>query len=182
MDAAAEVFARRGFNGASLDDIAEAAGYSRGAITFNFGTKEDLFLAVVERHNRALLDAYATLLRAGGKDHDLGEIAQIWRDLEAGDTDTLCLMLELRLFALRHPEQGDKVAAFERRTEETVAEFISAQAAAAGASLPFDAEEMAAILYGATYGLQQHVALCPKDHARIFERFLQLVTTAGPPR
>ena len=176
MDAAAEVFARRGFNGASLDDIADAAGYSRGAITFNFGSKEDLFIAVVERHNEALLGAYASLLSTQGQDADLGAIAEIWKNMEAGDVDTLCLVLELRLFALRNPDLRDKVAAFERKTEETVAAFIARQAAAAGYSLPIEAEELAAILYGATYGLQQHTALCTKDHRRIFEQFLKLVT------
>ena len=62
LDAAAEAFARRGFHGASLDEIAEAAGYTRGAISFNFGAKEDLFLAVIERHNAAVLDAYAGVI------------------------------------------------------------------------------------------------------------------------
>ncbi len=176
MDAAAEAFARRGFHGASLDEIADAAGYTRGAITFNFGAKEDLFLAVIERHNAALLDAYAALLENDGRDAALASIASIWRQWEAGDVDTLCLVLELRLFALRNPDVRDKVADFERRTEEAVARFIADQAAAVGADLPIGADDLAAILYGATYGLQQHVALCPKDHGQLFEQFLQLVT------
>src|SRR5437879_2171749 len=79
MDAAAEAFARRGFHGASLDEIADAAGYTRGSITFNFGAKEDLFLAVVERHNNALLDAYAALLDAEGESADLTRITDIWQ-------------------------------------------------------------------------------------------------------
>ena len=50
MDAAEEVFAKRGFGGTALEDIAEVAGYTRGAIYSHFGTKEELFLAVTERH------------------------------------------------------------------------------------------------------------------------------------
>ena len=46
VEAAADVFAKRGFEGASLEEIAEAAGFSRGAIYSNFGSKEDLMLAV----------------------------------------------------------------------------------------------------------------------------------------
>lgn len=49
LDAAAETFAQQGFSGASLDKIAQVAGYTRDAITFNFGTKEELLLAVIER-------------------------------------------------------------------------------------------------------------------------------------
>ena len=48
LDAAASVFAQRGFEGASLDEIAEAAGFTRGAIYKNFDGKEDLFFAVFD--------------------------------------------------------------------------------------------------------------------------------------
>ena len=51
LDAAAQVFARRGFNGASLDEIAETAGFTRGAIYKHFADKEDLLFAVSERFN-----------------------------------------------------------------------------------------------------------------------------------
>ena len=44
--AAAEVFTQKGFHGASLEEIAEAAGYSRGAVYSNFNDKTELFLAV----------------------------------------------------------------------------------------------------------------------------------------
>ena len=42
------VFIERGFHGASLDEIAERAGYSKGAVYSNFTGKDDLFLAVLE--------------------------------------------------------------------------------------------------------------------------------------
>ena len=181
LDAAAEAFARRGFHGASLDEIAEAAGYTRGAITFNFGGKEDLFLAVVERHNDAVLDAYAGVLEAGGPGNPpaLEEISTVWKQYEAGDLDSMMLMLELRLYALRNPEARERVATYERRTEEAVARFVADQAAAAGSRLKIPADELATILYAATYGLQEHVAICPTNHERLFERFLELITAAA---
>jgi AcrR family transcriptional regulator len=40
-DAAEEFFARKGFDGAALDDIADAVGYTRGAIYAHFGSKEE---------------------------------------------------------------------------------------------------------------------------------------------
>ena len=45
--AAARVFARKGFAGASLEEIAEAAGYSTGAVYYNFAGKEELFLELI---------------------------------------------------------------------------------------------------------------------------------------
>src|SRR5947209_14313927 len=49
LTAARRVFGERGFGGASLDEIAERAGYTRGALYYNFpGGKEDLFIALLE--------------------------------------------------------------------------------------------------------------------------------------
>src|SRR5207237_2583883 len=62
VEAAADVFAKRGFDAASLEEIAEAAGFSRGAIYSNFGSKEELMLAVVERYNETLVGAFSDTL------------------------------------------------------------------------------------------------------------------------
>ena len=48
LDAAAQVLAERGFHGASLDEVAAAAGFTKGAVYSNFKNKEDLFLALLE--------------------------------------------------------------------------------------------------------------------------------------
>src|SRR5208282_2448720 len=61
LDAAREAFARNGFHGASVDEIASAAGFSTGALYSNFDGKEDLFLALMEReideHAREIAEA-----------------------------------------------------------------------------------------------------------------------------
>jgi len=57
IEAAERVFIRRGFDDASVDDISEMAGYSRGAFYSNFDNKEQVFLAVIHRRRpRALED------------------------------------------------------------------------------------------------------------------------------
>src|SRR6266542_6308917 len=48
IDAAATVFARRGLVAASLDEVAEEAGLTKGAVYSNFGSKEELFEAVID--------------------------------------------------------------------------------------------------------------------------------------
>lgn len=45
LDAAEEVFARKGFDGAALEDIAEVGGYTRGASYSHCGSKAELFLS-----------------------------------------------------------------------------------------------------------------------------------------
>jgi AcrR family transcriptional regulator len=50
LDAALEVFSRRGYNGASIDEIAQAAGISKALIYEHFPSKKDLHVSLLERH------------------------------------------------------------------------------------------------------------------------------------
>ncbi len=62
LDAAEEVFAEKGFAAATLDDIAHAAGYTKGAIYKHFSVKEELFLAVSDRYWRRYFDNFSEVL------------------------------------------------------------------------------------------------------------------------
>jgi AcrR family transcriptional regulator len=64
LDAAAQVFADRGFAGASLDEIARTAGFTKGAVYSNFSGKNALLAGLVERHGRSQLAGTARDLRA----------------------------------------------------------------------------------------------------------------------
>src|SRR3954464_2176363 len=61
LDAAIEVFARRGFHGASLDEIAETAGFTRGAIYKHFADKDELLHAACARVNDRTIAQFAAL-------------------------------------------------------------------------------------------------------------------------
>src|SRR3984893_11031732 len=62
LAAAAEVFAERGFHGASLDVVAAAAGFTKGAVYSNFKNKEDLFLALLQaNYDREMEELRVTL-------------------------------------------------------------------------------------------------------------------------
>ncbi len=59
IDAAAQVFAQRGFEAASLDEVAAAAGYTKGAVYSNFASKTDLLIALLERRIEVQSAEYA---------------------------------------------------------------------------------------------------------------------------
>jgi AcrR family transcriptional regulator len=63
LEAALEVFAQRGYRNARLDDVAEAAGVTKGAIYHYFDTKEALLLAVVEHYQALAFDRAEEALR-----------------------------------------------------------------------------------------------------------------------
>ncbi len=59
LAAARELFAERGYDGASIRAITARAGVNLGAVTYHFGTKERLYLAVVASSTRPLFDRIA---------------------------------------------------------------------------------------------------------------------------
>src|SRR5580692_142570 len=62
LESAAQLFARGGYEGASVDLIAESAGYSKGAFYSNFENKEAIFLELLDAHKRREIEALAQLL------------------------------------------------------------------------------------------------------------------------
>lgn len=127
LDAAEEVFAEKGFTPASLDDIARAAGYTKGAIYKHFATKEDLFLAVSDRYWRRYFDNFAEVMasakQVGAREFD--EIAKRWRKLSRDrGAEHAALGHEFTLYLLRNPEARERVAAKRSEVVEALAKFI----------------------------------------------------------
>ncbi|ANI37583.1 TetR/AcrR family transcriptional regulator [Mycolicibacterium vaccae] len=176
LDAAEEVFARKGLTGAALEEIADAAGFSRGIIYSQFGAKEKLFLAVVDRQRQRFLDGFAEVMMSFHRrsDVDLDELAQRWRDLSSG-TDRAALGYELKLFLLRNPDARDRVATQRLETIRALGEFISKNVARIGGALTIDAETLARVVLAANDGitLDSHI-----DGQDLYRPYLQLVMSA----
>jgi AcrR family transcriptional regulator len=174
LDAAAEVFARKGFVAASLDEIAELAGFSRGAIHHHFDGKEALFLAVLERHNERLLAAFEE--RIGSAQPfpvDPGVNAAEWRAIHADD-DVL-LMIEFRTYALRNPELRSMLADVEQRAVAATAAMLTAQAKRAGLRWRLPVEEVAELLHTTSRSLLEREAVIGSDGEALMRSFLTMV-------
>jgi len=127
LDAAEQVFAEKGFTPASLDDIARAAGYTKGAIYKHFDTKEDLFLAVSDRYWRRYFDNFAEVLSAATEvgAAELDAIAQRWRQLSVDrGAEHAALGHEFTLYLLRNPDARERVAAKRSEVVDALADFI----------------------------------------------------------
>lgn len=78
LDSAVRVFSRRGFHAASMDEIAEDAGISKPMVYAYLGTKEELFVACLQREGNRLMEAIAEeVVGAASPDQ------QLWRGLRA---------------------------------------------------------------------------------------------------
>ena len=127
LDAAEEVFAEKGFTPASLDDIARAAGYTKGAIYKHFATKEDLFLAVSDRYWRRYFDNFAEVMSTAKQigARELDEIAERWRELSRDrGAEHAALGHEFTLYLLRNPDARDRVATKRSEVVEALGKFI----------------------------------------------------------
>jgi AcrR family transcriptional regulator len=127
LDAAEEVFAEKGFTAATLDDIARAAGYTKGAIYKHFATKEDLFLLVSDRYWRRYFDNFADVMSSSGQvgAHELDEIAERWRQLSHDrGAEHAALGHEFILYLVRNPDVRERVAAKRAEVVEALAKFI----------------------------------------------------------
>jgi AcrR family transcriptional regulator len=178
VDAAAEVFVRRGFEGASLDEIAETAGFTRGAIYKHFEGKDDLFLAVFDRTNERVITVFADALEERGAEAmlDAHTSAQMWSRLMP-DSDMLTLEREFHLYELRHPDVHAKSAAQRQRTRDLIAGFIDEETAAAGYRLKIPAETAAGILLSSSAGFALAAQLDPTQ-VELYEAFLELMIPA----
>ena len=182
LDAAEEVFARRGFEGASLESIADAAGYSRGAIYKHFGSKDELFLAVNKRFNQAFLTGFLDLLdpNTAPEALDLTSIAQRWHTLQRNDPRRYGLGSEFTLYVLRNPEIRERVTAQRREIAEMIAKFMDEQAALMGVSFRIPAITLARIVLAASDGLELAGYLDP-EAPDLYEPFLELLVSAYNP-
>lgn len=105
LDAAGEVFAERGVAGASVEEVCERAGYTRGAFYSNFATKDELVVALLDREEGLLLERLSTALGASlSEPAPLTAIAGRLFDLQPFGAQNYALRAELSLLAVRDPE------------------------------------------------------------------------------
>lgn len=124
LEAGMRVFAAKGYEGASVDDIAREAGYTKGAVYSHFGSKRDLFVTIA----LGGLDQQTTCAEAlPGVDADGVNHEALAEHLgRIGDDPSMLLALEVLAYALRHPEDATELAASYRASFEKLAVQVAA--------------------------------------------------------
>lgn len=154
LEAAQKVFLRDGFGGASLDDIAEVAGYTRGAIYSNFSGKDDLFLALLEEHfTTAIGEAELALERAATPEQRVAALQEWHAAHHERERHFTVLFMEFWLYALRNPDVRERVRALERRTRGSVARLVQESLDSYGVDSPVSAHDIASIILALDSGL-----------------------------
>jgi AcrR family transcriptional regulator len=160
LQAAGEVFAQRGYDRASLDDVAAAAGLTKGAVYSSFAGKDDLFYALMrERIDERLalvteaVERQATVLDIA---RDAGSgLAQ----LMSSQRDWHLLFIEFWARAVRDPELHAEFARERRSVRGLIAQFLEARAVEAEINLPAPAEQLAVAVLALSNGIAiEHLA------------------------
>ena len=160
IDAAAKLFAERGFAAASVEEIAGGAGFSRGAFYSNFESKDDLFLAVLDAHIEREVSSIAHEFETSASPEAFFEFlrARAVRRAREGREWSL-LWAEFWLHVVRNPELAPKLAARQRAARTAIAAIIEAQFAQLGIELSLPAEHLASLMLAVDDGLvlQEHL-------------------------
>jgi AcrR family transcriptional regulator len=154
LAAAARVFARRGYDAASVAEIAEEAGYSHGAVYSNFAGKEELFLALYEEWvAKRVAEIEATFSREGTLAERARAAADDWLRRFARDPDPFLLRLEFTARAVRDPKLRRKLGTRVGAVPLAIRRLVEEGAEAEGVELPLPPEELALALQALSLGL-----------------------------
>jgi AcrR family transcriptional regulator len=144
MASARQLFLRRGFHAASLEQVAEEAGFTIGAVYSRFGGKADLFLAILDDHIDQLV---AQVARVAGLDQPLGDRAELLAGRRMGllerERDWFPLVLEFWSHAARDERLRRELGARHERLVAAYAGLIEGDYARLGLPLLLAPEVLA---------------------------------------
>ncbi|HEY2141500.1 MAG TPA: TetR/AcrR family transcriptional regulator [Solirubrobacteraceae bacterium] len=154
IEAATRVFAHRGYQVATVEEIAETAGYSHGAVYSNFAGKEELFLAVFERYMAQRVQEVASATETEGSFVERSRAAaDQWMQRFTEDRATFLLHLEFMIHAARNPhlskQLGERMSALRLEIER----YLTEREETAQTPLPLPAADLALILRALGIGL-----------------------------
>lgn len=130
---ARQVFLRRGFHQASLEEIALEAGWSKGAVFSNFAGKDELFLAVVEEQNRRRQrEQIAEMRSAGSLAEALRAAGREMAGTHAQDPGWTPLLIEFWTHASRREELRARASAAHEQLLDAYAGIVAEIAARDG--------------------------------------------------
>jgi TetR/AcrR family transcriptional repressor of nem operon len=157
LEAAMSAFRHRGYEGTSVQDLVDATGIGRGSLYAAFGSKEGLYLAVMDRYREQYALPLIDLLDSGAPARKLirsvllGVVDEIVRD----GTRQSCLIVSATTERLPHdPEVAGRVRATTVSLEDALTEMIGKGQASGQVTSTRDARDLARFLLTTIHGLR----------------------------
>ncbi|KOG61520.1 TetR family transcriptional regulator [Streptomyces antibioticus] len=125
LDAAFEVFAAKGYGRVSIEEVCEAAGFSRGAFYSNFATLDELFFALYQQRADLIAAQVADALAQDGPDLDVPASVDRVTEVLLLDVDWLLVKTDFLVHAARNPAVARALLDHRARLRQAVADRLS---------------------------------------------------------
>lgn len=180
LSAARRVFLSRGYHAATLEQIADEAGFSKGAVYSRFESKADMFLALLTARIAERAAAGVAELESSGTVAGLADLA--WQAEQATPGWRL-LVTEFRVLAARDPVLNQRYAAAHATTVDAVTSVLSAVAERDGISLGVPARQLAGLVLAVETGIALEQLSSPDaiDIRQAGAALRQLAELVSPP-
>lgn len=144
MESAGKVFAKRGLQQASIDEVAEDAGFTKGAFYANFKNKEELFLAMLdERFARRIAQIEAVIAGEGTSAEKARQAGDDFAEMIAADPEWERLFFEFSAYAARNDDFRQELVTRYRSMQDRVAAAFEARLEKVGMEAPLPSEQVA---------------------------------------
>ena len=148
LEAAARLFGRRGLEGASIDEIVQAAGYTKGAFYANFKSKEELFLVMLDERFSYELERLDRALAGSAEPHAEARAAAADFIHLAGDQQWPSLYFQFVAHAARNDQFRRELASRHRAMRERLAEIFGRWGETGlGAPPPLPIEQITSMMF-----------------------------------
>jgi AcrR family transcriptional regulator len=161
LDAGAVIIAKKGLNGASVEDIAAHAGYTRGAFHSNFRSKAELFVELLKRDHQDVQQGLQQILGAGLSLDDMQRQLQMFYSQVYRGNLSYVLWAEARLQALRDAKFRARLSALLLEKRDMIAYFITQFSEAMHRQPPAPAADLAFATMALIDGMRFYNACMP---------------------
>ncbi|MEM5293138.1 TetR/AcrR family transcriptional regulator [Burkholderia sp. JPY481] len=163
LDAAQATFMKKGFVAASVEDIAAAAGYTRGAFYSNFRSKTELFLELLRRDHEAMQAGLHAIFENAASREEMEE--RVLRYYSSLHRENKCFLLwvEAKLLAVRDGRFRLRFNAFMHEKIEQLSAYVREFSARVGTPMSMPPEQLAIGLMGLCDGVQFFYTVDPQN-------------------
>ena len=153
MGAAARAFASKGYHAATVDDVAEEAGFTKGAFYSNFDSKEDVFVELVADRSRNWTMAVARAYEgAAPLPERLRQGGEVLTRMVENDVDWMLLAIEMWSQSVRDPRLRERLAAAYEECRQIIARGVDQVEGEFGVRLPIRSDLVATLTMALTDG------------------------------
>jgi AcrR family transcriptional regulator len=164
LGAAEAVFRRQGYHGASLDQVAAEAGFTKGAVYSTFESKADLFLALLDRRAAGRRDEFTALLSESDTVEEfVAEASRSFARSVGGERDFWSALIEFMTVVGRDPLLRERFSRHHDASRETVAASISQWMAKNRNRSAIDPRRLATTIISVNNGLTLEGLLSPDE-------------------